>query len=221
MLSLDLALQKHASISVCGYDSTRLYVRDVIDIDRPERNEVIYAEMERQIIRYDPAYVVVEKNTLQSGFYLDDRFLEMKARYGFQTWPHHTGANKHSPQYGVPAMMNAIVRLEIEFPGLLGEQGHHGLTQLFEQCLAWRADVPTKMLTQDHVMSLWMDYLLWRQIRDQIAPDLSGWTRDGLDDPTMYPGAQVDVQRRGGEELIRRPKTYEDEWAELVASNPV
>jgi len=219
--SLDPALKRHAAFIQTNYDARHLYVVDAMDINSPDRNETLFAEIERETTRYRPSYWVIENNTLQSGYLVDDRFLDIQERFGFRSVSHHTGTQKADPTIGIPAMLNAIVRKEILFPGK-GVAENHSFVMLFDQLIRWRPDVPTKMLQQDLVTSLWFNWTVWRKLREHLAPDAEAWQRTGMQTtgyrPTAYGFARTHLTDSSGNELSAPPriqKTYEQTWAEL------
>lgn len=211
---LDPSLQNHAFYIHCGYDADHLYVMDAIDLFRPTTNQRLFDELERGVTRYHPGWVVIENNTLQSGYLTDDVFIELQKLYGFNPVGHHTGENKQDEGLGVPAMMNAIVRREILFP-MIGETDI-GFARLFDQLQAWRQDVPSRRRVQDGVMALWFCYLLWRRLRDQVAMDLSMWKRPGMATVTAYPYARTHLEGAETAPPSRTPVTYEQNWQRLT-----
>jgi hypothetical protein len=214
MATLDPALAGYAGYIVCGFDAEKMYVMDLLNYKAPERHENLFAEIDRLSALYRPSYWVIEDNTLQSGYLLDDRFLELKAKYGFQATGRHTGKAKTDRLLGVPAMMNAIVAREIEFPIVTPEDVD--LAELLDQLLAWRQDIPTKMLRQDLVVALYFAWQLWRELRGNINQDLSGWQRAFLANPTHYAGASVDLTMRPASPVAQVKETYEQQWARLA-----
>lgn len=64
--TIDLAIAGHAALQVHDYDAEKLYVRDVIDIERPRRYEPIFDQLEMICKKRNPGYVVVEKKDRKS-----------------------------------------------------------------------------------------------------------------------------------------------------------
>ena len=213
--SLDPSLAAHAAFAYCGYDSDHLYVMDVKDMMRPGTNQALHAEIRAGTKRYYPDYWVIENNTLQRGYLTDDAFLALRDEYGFRAVGHHTGEQKTDAQLGVPNMMDAIVSGVIRFPRISGE--HESFAMLFDQLMSWRPDVPTRRLTQDLVMALWFAYLRWRQLRQLVDVDTSGWKRTGLEHITMYPHARTNIAMPSVHERVKTPMTYEQQWDVLRA----
>jgi len=216
--SLDPSLSNYAAMTACGYDAEHLYVMDLKNLHRLNTNQNLHMEIRRFTERYRPEWWVIENNTLQKGYLTDDAFLELKAQYGFHAVGHHTGTGKTSQDLallGVPAMIDAIVRGEIRFPSINEHNGEDFAT-LFDQLLAWRPDVPTRRLTQDLVMALWFAYLRWRQLRQLVDLDISGWRRDGLGSVTQYPYAKSNLSGLDTRTPApRTTRTYEQLWDEL------
>ena len=214
---LDPSLQRHAAFTHCAYSAEKLYVMDVVDLFRPITNQNLFAEVERGTIRYRPDYWVIENNTLQSGYLTDDAFLKIKAEFGFEAIGHHTGAQKVDFQLGVPQLMSAIVRGEVEFP-IVGENDT-SFAALFDQLTSWRPDVPTGRLVQDQVMSLWFCYIIWRRLRERVNLESHSYRRQGLNSVTMYAGAKVHFSSPAAD----RPsisQSYEQMWDTLTQKEP-
>ena len=218
--SLDPSLSAHAAFTFCGYDADHLYVMDVWDRMRLNTNQNLHAEIRAGTRKYRPDWWVIENNTLQKGYLTDDVFLKLRDEYGFQAVGHHTGSNKTSldlAQLSVPTMIDAIVRGEIRFPSVT--ENDTDFAMLFDQLIAWRPDIPTRRLTQDLVMALWFAYLRWRQLRQVIDVDISGWQREGLSSVTVYPYARTNLDGAAYAEPIHNPVTYEQHWQEMVRTS--
>lgn len=211
---LDPSLAGHAAYTYCGYDADHLYAMDLKDFFKPTTNQNLFAAMREGTLRYRPEFWVIENNTLQSGYLTDDDFIELRDEFGFRAVGHHTGENKKDQQLGVPAMMAAIVRGEIRFPKIGPDDT--AFATLFDQLMAWRPDIPTKLLVQDQVMSLWFCYLLWRKLRAQVNQDASSWKRPGLEQVTMYPYAKTNIGLPEPTEVQRTPMSYAQHWDELA-----
>jgi hypothetical protein len=215
--TLDPALAGHAAFTIYDYTADHLAVIDVVDLFQPTTNQRLFGEIERLTQRYKPEWWVIEENALQQGYIVDDVFVEMRNRYGFNAIPHHTGEGnrKADPILGVPSMLAAIVRGEIRFPRI--GPNDTAFATLFDQLMAWRPDIPTRRLLQDQVMSMWFGYRLWRKLREQVQLDLSTWRRPGLREVTLYPDAGVNIDGGAFEVTQRAAMTYEQTWEHLVS----
>ncbi len=213
---LDPSLANHAAFVACGYDAEHLYVLDVRDVLRPGTNQNLHAEIRRWTERFRPDTWVIENNTLQRGYLTDDAFLALRDQYGFQAVGHHSGGNKIDAQLGVPAMMDAIVNGQIRFPSIRVE--HEAFAMLYDQLMSWRQDIPTRRLTQDLVMALWFCYLRWRNLRQLVDADPSGWRRSGIDEITYYPYARTNISVDAPHERQRVPMSYDQQWDALRES---
>ena len=214
MAGLDPSLQAHAFFGVSGYDAEHLYVMDVVDLFKPTTNQRLFAEIRRLNVRYHPGTWVIENNHVQSGYLLDDAFLEQQHEFGFRSVGHHTGSDKRDAILGVPDMMSAIVRGEIRFPTIQGE--NVSFARLFDQLISWRPDVATRRLVQDGVMCLWFQYLLWKKLRALIAAEANPIRRVGLDSITLYSGARTNIASLADSSRAKTPMTYEQQWDALT-----
>ncbi len=212
LASLDPALQNHAFFIAAGYDSSHLYVYDAIDRFKLATFKRVYAEIRSLTEKYRPGIWVIENNNIQSGFLLDDPFVEMRDEYGFRAVGHHSGADKRNAdsKLSVPAMMEAIRRGEIRFPRVIGE--NEGFTRLFDQLISWRPDIPTKQLVQDAVMALWFAWLRWKRERAALINEGTSIRRQGLENPTVYPWAKTNLILPPAHQPERQTETYEQLW---------
>src|SRR5579871_2054147 len=213
---LDPALAGYAAYTMLGYDAERMYVLDVRNRHGVTTHANLFGEIEQLSARYRPDLWIIEENALQEGYLTDDAFLAMKERCGFDAIGHHSSATKGDDMIGIPAMMAAIVRGEIRFPAIDGENPDHwDFATLYDQLMSWRPDIPAKRLVQDMVMSLWFGYKHWRGLRDLLSMDPEGWRREGLTSVTGYAYAHTNVTITPAV-APRTHQTYTQQWDDLV-----
>jgi hypothetical protein len=182
---VDPALGGVAAFVVCGYDSLRLHVLDVLGISGLSTYDQLFAQIEQWSQRYNPESWSIETESFQKGLVNDKRVLDLAERYGFSPIPHITHGRKFDAVIGVASMAGAFARGEIRLP-YGDEHARQETDKLLTELRNWRPDVPTKMLKQDRVMALWFTYVRWTQIRANIMASQDMWKRAGLYD---YVGA--------------------------------
>jgi hypothetical protein len=140
------------------------------------------------VVRYQPSVLIIERDAQQKHFIGDERLERMQREYGFQVVPHTTSRNKADPILGVASMAGAFLRNEIVIPW--GDEfTRDRMGTLIAQLRAWRANVPTRLLIQDGVMSLWFNWRNWMENRiERGVNDLhSEWHQNALPyEPTPY-----------------------------------
>lgn len=162
VLSLDPALGGGNSLTVTQF-GRQLKILDQITDYNLARTEQILDRIQDAAIRYRPAHLIIEKNAFQKGLARDDRLLTMASSYGFRMSEHHTHNNKRDETFGVAAMAQDFGRQLVEIPWANDPITRARMEPLVAELESWRADIPTRKLRQDRVMSLWFAWLRWRQ----------------------------------------------------------
>jgi len=169
VLGVDPALGGGNSILAASLtDSHLLVVDNQIDYNLA-REEDIFTRVGQFAARYRPSHVVIERDAMQKGMARSSTLKELSKRYKFQIVEHTTSQTKTDPILGVSSMASAFIHESIIFPWG-DKQSEHRLKELIAQLLAWRPDIPTKLLTQDAVMSLWFAWKFWME---RTPPDRS------------------------------------------------
>lgn len=178
--SLDPALAGPAAFGIWSYDATRLWLVDVEVRDHLGSNEAIFRHLARLSGRYRPGEWVIEQDGQgNKALVADERLRELAAAHGFRIHPHVTTGNKSSHAYGVAAMATAFVKREIVLP--YGDvNSRRKVDALIEELIRWRADVPTRLITQDRVMQTWFAWRLWLGRRKVVSADAAGFNTRGL-----------------------------------------
>lgn len=164
------------------------YTSDSISVIDGERHsdfvqgEQILDLIESYAIRYAPQHVVIETVAFQRALARDERLQSMSRAYGFQVHAHNTGRNKIDTIMGVAAMATSFIREEITFPWEGGDTSISAqrMEPILAELRAWRPNVPTKLLTQDFVMSLWFAWMFILNARHGMGIKANGWQRQGL-----------------------------------------
>ena len=179
VIGVDPALGGGCAITAAGLSPSRLRIYDTQTDYNLGRNEEIYQRVESFAQRYRPHIVVFETNALQKGMARSDDLVALSKRYGFQIEEHLTGLNKADPTLGVKEMAGSMVRGEMWIPWG-DEHTTSRMHQLITEMLAWRPDLPTRMVTQDTLMSLWFIWLYWMRTRQETAVDYAKWRSRGI-----------------------------------------
>lgn len=183
VLAIDPGLNPGATAITClTYDADSIRVIDGEKHNDFTQQENVLDLIESYAMRYQPQHVVVETVAWQRALERDERLQAMARRYGFQTHPHNTNRNKLDPIMGVAAMASSFIRNEITFPWEGGDTGISAsrMQPILAELNAWRPNVPTKLLTQDFVMSLWFAWLWIMEHRHTMGLSSSAWKRAGL-----------------------------------------
>lgn len=183
VLSVDPGLDPGATAIVCmQYTSDEIQVIDCEKHTTFSQQEQIIDLIESYAIRYAPQTVIIEDVAFQRALARDERLQALGRKYGFLVKGHTTGKNKHDPVMGVAAMASSFIREEITFPF----QGGHGsisaarMDPMFGELLAWRPNIPTKLLTQDFPMAMWFGWLDILSQRHGMGIATDAWNRGGL-----------------------------------------
>jgi hypothetical protein len=149
--------------------------------------------VEDQCTRYagDGAQIenlIIETMAFQKGFATDARLLALQQRFGFQIWPHETGMNKYDRDLGIPQIVHALLRGEIEWPWADDEATRVMLGQLEDDMYRWRPGKKGNQLEQDSLMAFWFIFLRWKLYRRSGEADPGQFSRQGADSPLWLPG---------------------------------
>jgi len=180
LLSIDPGLDPGVTAITCiQYDASTI---DVIDAEKHgdfTQQEQIIDLIESYAIRYSPQHVVIETVAFQRALERDDRLQALGRKYGFLTHAHNTGKNKADPIMGVAAMASSFIREEITFPweGGDGSISAARFEPFLAELRAWRPNVPTKLITQDFVMSLWFGWKWLMESRHGMGIASDAWRR--------------------------------------------
>lgn len=165
-LSLDPALGGGNSLTTTQFGRSLKILDQVTDYNLA-RTEQILDRIQEAAIRYKPHILIIERNAFQKGLARDDRLLTMASSYGFRLAEHHTHTNKRDETFGVASMAQDFARQLIQIPFSTDPITRARMEPLINELESWRADVPTRKLRQDRVMSLWFAWLRWRQYGQQ------------------------------------------------------
>lgn len=187
-VGLDPALGSMNCVVACeATPDGKLIVRKIREDINFQRNEQIMAALEQVIVEMNQTGtvtdVVVETMNFQKGLARDERLLEMRGKYGFQTREHLTGVNKYDEDIGVPSMASSFAREEIVLPWADDPETRHEIGELRRQLLAWKPKKRGNKLRQDRVMALWFVWILWRSRFKQInhvRHDPAAWNVGGV-----------------------------------------
>ena len=165
---LDPALSGHAVFRVASFDYQKLWLLDGRNEEGLARYEAIWDIVEELSAKWRPAAWVIEGNAIQGGLLRSDRIQDLSRQYGFSIVAHQTGRNKQDDIIGVASMAGSFLRHEIDIPWG-DEEARRCFGPMCDELRAWRPDVPTKLLRQDEVMTLWFLHLHWYRKRSELA----------------------------------------------------
>lgn len=177
--SLDPALGGGNALLVAVHEIDMLKLIDLDVSYGLARNEQILSIIETMAMRYRPQKLIVETNAFQRALVGDQRLRDIASSCGFSIYPHETGRNKLDNILGVGAMAGTFIRREISIPWG-DEYARSRFQPLVTQLRAWRPTIPTKLLRQDTVVSLWFNHLVWMAMREAIGTDISTFDMQAL-----------------------------------------
>lgn len=137
------------------------------------RNEDIFGHAKRHIVTHRSVELVVERNALQRGIARDQRLRDMGMTLGFSIVEHETSSNKWDPMFGISAMVSSFLDRSFVIPD--NENAHERLGEWREQFLAWRPNLPPKLLRQDLVMATWFLWMRWKKETEEMDIDVDAW----------------------------------------------
>lgn len=180
-LSLDPALGGFCALTAAAWTPETFQVVDFREEPGLSRNEQIFDMVADFARRYGPGEVIVEINSLQRGLARDDRMRDMEKTFGFRIVEVETNQNKWDVMFGVAAMAGSFIRREMILPDEEGEGAfsRRTLEPLLNQLEQWRPNVPTKLLRQDGVMSLYFNWRRWMEWREAGRVDAAMWQAAG------------------------------------------
>lgn len=168
VFGVDPALVGYTAIVTAHLTADKLELLDLVRRRQCASSENILALVEDQARKHRPRTGIFELTNFQGALFNDTRLAEISNRMGFFTRPHTTSKMKADPMFGVSGMVTSFARAEISIPWK-GVHSQDRFRPLVEELLRWRADVPTKMLTQDTVLALWF---VWRHWMLEVRPSL-------------------------------------------------
>lgn len=169
IMSLDPALGGGNALTVWDCDAERMWLLDSSRRFGLAQTEQILTEIAIFAGLYRPRVLVVEAVAFQKGLANDERLRLIAAQFGFRIVPHTTGLNKLDELIGVASMDTAFHVGSFDFPYATVE-AKAKVDLLVGELNVWRADVPTRKLRQDLVMSMWFAWLEWMRIRSSLVP---------------------------------------------------
>ncbi|QBI19336.1 hypothetical protein ER308_07115 [Egibacter rhizosphaerae] len=198
----------YTSLCALAYWPDRARVLDSHEWYGLSRTEDILDRLERWASAYRPVDVRIEINAFQRGLQKDERLRALAREYGFSIREHTTDKKKVShdlEQLGIATMARSFLKREIEVPWHrdgecdvascsacheLPDSREVGWTRrrmepLVQELEAWRP-VRGSRLKQDRVMSLWIAWIRWQQMRPTAPSDDSQWDRPTGWKPVAY-----------------------------------
>lgn len=178
VLSLDPALGGGNALMALSFFHDKLVIMD-LDVERDlSKVEQILNKIESFAIQYRPVEVIIEQAAFQKALVYDDRLAEMGRAYGFNVIPHTTNQNKADAVLGVASMAGDFMRGAVHIPWG-DDYVQTRMEHLCNQLLAWRPNVPTKLIVQDTVMALWFAWRRWKDFT-RTTLDNTDWTRQSF-----------------------------------------
>ena len=181
--------------------NNKLYILDVVEDVGLAQNEQIMARLEGLVVKYRAmgghvSDVVIEAMNFQRGLARDERLRELSERHGFALREHLTGVNKYDPDIGVPSMVSAFLRREVDIAYGPDEHTRDVADQLRNQLLRWRPGIKGNILRQDQVMALWFVWIVWQSRRKMHLSGAADIQMHGLPWTPMQTGLLIPTSGR-------------------------
>jgi hypothetical protein len=183
VLAIDPGLDPGVTAITCWqYDSDSIDFIDGEGHGNFTQQEQIIDLIESYALRYAPQHVVIETVAYQRALARDDRLAALGRKYGFLVHAHNTDRVKADPIMGVAAMASSFIREEVTFPyeGGPGSISATRIDPILAEFRSWRPNIPTKLLTQDFVMSSWFAWKFIMEQRHAMGMSTDAWSRNGL-----------------------------------------
>ena len=171
--------------------SGRRYVMDVHVMTAPTP-AAIRSLIYQWTDKYHPHVIIVESNAFQLFLTKDEEIRSFLANRGIAYRPHHTGANKSDPDFGVaslaPLFGSSIAKdgggtgMKHAGDNLIELPSHQseGVKKLIEQLITWQPGIKGSKLKMDAVMALWFCEIVAREVmfggKDQANFIEDEWT---------------------------------------------
>lgn len=169
--SLDPALTGNAAFAVWAYDMEHLWLVDIEAYSLLGNNENIFRKLRELTAKYRPSAWVIETDGQgNKGIFADERLREIADAFHFDLVPHVTTGSKQSHAFGVAAMASSFSRQELVLP-FGDETSRRHVQPLVDELVAWRSDVPTRLLVQDRVIATWIAWRHWLNLRNAMSAD--------------------------------------------------
>jgi len=159
----------HTACTILAYNR-RTQKRRVVDVSNKQMTpDALINLMKDWTVRYEVDEWRVEKNAFQAFLTQSKEITQFMASRGVLLREHHTGSNKHDPNFGVAAMAMLFRGWQdknnlIELP----RKENEGVKALIEQLIVWIPDPPRTQKT-DAVMSLWFAEIRARELVQQAG----------------------------------------------------
>ena len=184
--SIDPAIDKYTALTSCAV--TPEYLRLMLSEHYHElaTGEAILSRIHTMWIRTHFTRLIVEAVSFQKALARDERLERMRRDCGFVIIEHTTAKNKLDETFGVARMASSFIDQTIQIPAA-DPESEKAFLDLIGELVAWRATIPTRLRTQDLVMSLWFIWVQWQQYRKDAGRAISEISTMGTPfRPTTY-----------------------------------
>lgn len=187
---IDPALDNWMALTTAGINTERMRLMASEHYFGLSTGEAILVKLHEMWKKTGFTKLVVEAVAFQKALARDERLEAMRRECGFTIVEHTTGSNKMDATFGVARMASSFIDETIWIPAA-DQESNDAFQALIAELVQWRATIPTRLRTQDLVMSLWFVWVQWQKYRKAAASQTLSIKGTGMPySPTRYtPGA--------------------------------
>jgi hypothetical protein len=184
--SIDPAIDKFTALTAAGVTPERLRLMLSEHYWELATGEAILSRIHTLWIRTHFSKLIVEAVSFQKALARDERLERMRRECGFSIVEHTTSSNKLDTTFGVARMASSFIDQTIWIPAADADS-EKAFQDLIAELVQWRATIPTRLRTQDLVMSLWFLWVQWQKLRKDHSTQTREIATAGMPfHPTAY-----------------------------------
>jgi hypothetical protein len=176
--SIDPAIDKYTALTAAAVSVSHLRLMMAEHHFELATGEAILSRIFTTWQRTHFTKLIVEAVSFQKALARDERLEKMRRECGFTIVEHTTASNKLDQTFGVARMASSFIDQTIWIPASDAES-EKAFQDLIGELVAWRATIPTRLRTQDLVMSLWFLWIKWQQFRKEHESKVTAITTAG------------------------------------------
>jgi len=183
---VDPAIDKYTAISAAAISPQHFRLMTSEHYYELATGEAILSQIFNCWVRTKFTKLMVEAVSFQKALARDERLEKMRKECGFEIVEHVTGMNKLDETFGVARMASSFIDETIIIPWA-DQEAADMFGTLIAELLQWRATIPTRLRTQDLIMSIWFMWVRWQQFRKDSEHETRVIRTSGMPfKPTSY-----------------------------------
>jgi hypothetical protein len=182
---IDPAIDGWMAITVAAVRPDRMRLMSSEHWFQVSTGEAILAHIRRVWEQTKFTRLIVEAVSFQKYMARDERLEKMRRECGFTIVEHTTASNKMDITFGVARMASSFIDETILIPSA-DKAASDGFAPLIAELVQWRATIPTRLRTQDLVMSLWFVWVKWQEYRKNFEHRTTSIKGEGMPFKPMH-----------------------------------